>query len=85
MQPIPHVVLGFLIGYYIEPLWLIILLAILSHYVLDAIPHWDPAYDVKNLGVNLRNWNKQSKQVKRQITFLGGSQLFVVLSFLALL
>jgi len=41
--------LGALIGRELDSLWLIALLGIGSHFLLDMIPHWDVKYDRKKL------------------------------------
>lgn len=42
-----HVLLGAVIGAAIPSLIPVILLAIISHFILDAIPHWDGDFDIK--------------------------------------
>lgn len=37
-----HFLVGAVIGKYINNIWLMIILAILSHYALDIIPHFSP-------------------------------------------
>ncbi len=41
MLATPHLLIGATIATRIHPLPLALLLAFLSHYILDAIPHWD--------------------------------------------
>lgn len=41
MVSTPHLLVGAALATKIHPLILAAILAILSHYVLDAIPHWD--------------------------------------------
>lgn len=36
-----HILAGALIGKYIPSLWPVIILSIISHFILDIIPHWD--------------------------------------------
>lgn len=50
-----HILAGALIGRYIPSLWIVIILSIISHFILDIIPHWD--------GFT----NKPSKEYKLQI------------------
>ena len=38
-----HLLTGAAIGKYIQNIWLIIILALISHYVLDFIPHHSPS------------------------------------------
>ncbi len=38
-----HLLTGAVIGKYIQSIWLIIILALISHYVLDFIPHHSPS------------------------------------------
>jgi hypothetical protein len=40
-----HAVIGCLIGNYINSVLLVVILAVISHFVLDIIPHWDGFYD----------------------------------------
>jgi len=52
----PHIVIGAAIGAKTQNLGLIIILGLLSHWILDRIPHWD--YDIsKNVG-DFRSGNK---------------------------
>lgn len=37
-----HLLTGAVIGKYIQSIWLIIILALISHYALDFIPHYSP-------------------------------------------
>lgn len=43
----PHILIGALIGFKIQNPWLVFILAIISHFILDAIPHRE--YDIKAL------------------------------------
>jgi hypothetical protein len=43
----PHILVGALIGFKIQNPWLVFILAIISHFALDAIPHRE--YDIKAL------------------------------------
>jgi len=38
---IPHIIVGATIGSKLHSIWLIAILSLLSHYILDKIPHWD--------------------------------------------
>lgn len=42
MITVIHLLVGAVIGKYIKTIWLIIILALLSHYILDFIPHSSP-------------------------------------------
>lgn len=42
-----HILIGMIIGVQFKSPWLIIPIAFLSHFVLDAIPHWDGNFDKK--------------------------------------
>lgn len=42
-----HILIGMIIGVQLKSPWLIIPIAIISHFVLDAIPHWDGDFDKK--------------------------------------
>jgi len=47
-----HIILGAAIALNINPLFGGLLLAFLSHYLLDALPHWE--YSIKN--IKEKNW-----------------------------
>ena len=53
-----HILVGALIVLKIKILWLALLLAFLSHYFLDSLPHWD--YSIEN--IKKRNWKQTSKE-----------------------
>ena len=40
-----HMALGLLIGGYFHSAPLVIIVALLSHFILDMLPHWDGPYD----------------------------------------
>lgn len=42
-----HILIGMIIGKGFNSPWLIIPIALLSHFALDAIPHWDGVFDTK--------------------------------------
>ena len=42
-----HILIGMIIGVEFKSPWLIIPIAILSHFILDGIPHWDGNFDKK--------------------------------------
>jgi hypothetical protein len=42
-----HILIGMIIGVQFKSPWLIIPIAILSHFILDGIPHWDGNFDKK--------------------------------------
>jgi len=42
-----HILIGMIIGVKFKSPWLVIPIAILSHFILDAIPHWDGNFDKK--------------------------------------
>lgn len=37
----PHIIVGALIGSRIHSFWIVAILGLVSHFVLDQIPHWD--------------------------------------------
>ncbi len=52
-----HLLIGAVIGGYVKNIWLIILFALISHYVLDFIPHISP-FEIKGYiknGVSNKN------------------------------
>ena len=49
-----HLLCGAAIAVLVKPLWLALILAFLSHYVLDALPHWE--YSVALIEEKV--WNK---------------------------
>ncbi len=48
-----HIIFGAAIVSIIKPVWLAFLLALLSHYFLDAFPHWE--YSIKPIKENSKN------------------------------
>jgi hypothetical protein len=70
MLLITHLVAGFLIGSYIHNPVLIIILALASHYLMDAIPHWDPKLVIKGKKrMNSKSdWDAQPDYIKHQVT-----------------
>jgi len=46
----PHLLVGAAIGSKIKNYWAIFIIALISHFVLDAIPHWE--YVIKIVGVS---------------------------------
>jgi len=38
---IPHIIVGATIGSKLHNIWLVAILSLLSHFILDKIPHWD--------------------------------------------
>jgi len=43
MITVIHLLVGAVIGKYVKSIWLIIIFALLSHYILDFIPHYSPS------------------------------------------
>ena len=43
----PHIIVGAVIGAKIHNFWLIAILGLLSHFILDKIPHWDYTQAIK--------------------------------------
>tara|TARA_Y100000310_G_C20542044_1_gene743770 strand:- start:80 stop:535 length:456 start_codon:yes stop_codon:yes gene_type:complete len=43
-----HVLLGALIGKLFPKLWIIIILSLVFHFILDIIPHWDGLFDAEH-------------------------------------
>lgn len=58
----PHLLVGAAIATKIKflPLPLTLLLAFLSHYLLDSLPHWEPELDLDDFAKNIkkRRWKK---------------------------
>jgi len=42
-----HALLGAYFGIKFESIWLVVVVGLLSHFVLDWIPHWDGGFDHK--------------------------------------
>lgn len=42
-----HILVGMIIGVTLKSPWLVIPIALISHFVLDAVPHWDGTFDKK--------------------------------------
>ena len=60
----PHIIVGAAIGNKIHNFWLVAILGIVSHFVMDQIPHWDhhaPDYIISF---------KKTKRIKYLIKFL---------------
>lgn len=72
-----HMLLGALIGKYINNPFLAIILALLSHYFLDLIPHIEyPIENIKN-----KNWHKVLPEIlKVSLDFLTGILLIFLFS-----
>ncbi len=70
----PHFIFGALLGHLIPNKLLALAVAFLSHYVLDAVPHWD--YDVKNLKAK-RWFSSVGELAEVTLDFIGG--FFIVL------
>ena len=49
----PHIIVGAIIGAKIKKPFLVIILAFLSHFVLDAIPHWDYSITLLNVIIDV--------------------------------
>ena len=47
MMLTPHILVGATIGYKIHNYWFVVIFSIISHFILDAIPHKE--YDIKCL------------------------------------
>ena len=50
----PHFLVGAALATKIQPLALAVILAICSHYILDAVPHWD----YSTLYIRKKQWKK---------------------------
>lgn len=48
MLMIVHSLLGSFFGYWFSSVWILLGLGILSHLILDSIPHWDGPFDRKD-------------------------------------
>lgn len=68
---LPHIIMGATIGAKTQNLGLIIILGLLSHFILDKIPHWD--YSIKDIE-NFRKTKNFKKLIINLIkTTLDGS------------
>jgi hypothetical protein len=87
MLLITHFALGMVIGYYSDSIIIVVLLSILSHFILDAIPHWDPRIeDPKGESRAFRrsSWRAQIWKLKRQIFFVTVFHMLVIFSLIML-
>lgn len=67
----PHMLIGAVIGSKIANFWAVFVLGIISHFLADAIPHWDYIEDLKN---ELKN-NRLIFALKAGADFLAGAGL----------
>lgn len=72
-----HLLVGAAIASYIKPFPLALLLAFLSHFVLDFIPHWE--YSIKN--IQERKWSSSFPDfVKLAVDFTLGITIILFFS-----
>ena len=76
-----HLLVGAIIGKYIHSIWLIIILAILSHYILDFIPHYSQS-EVKGYLKNGIRGADTKDLILKSILPIGGIILVSYLIFL---
>jgi len=69
----PHMLVGAAIGAQASNFWSVFLLGTVSHYLLDALPHWDYLYKVKI--------NNPNHIMKIGLDFILGSVLILILSW----
>ena len=54
-----HILIGALIGKLFPELWIIVILSLIFHFILDIIPHWDSVFDIEHFKnsykINLTN------------------------------
>ena len=43
-----HILVGALIGKLFPELWIIVILSLIFHFILDIIPHWDGLFDTEH-------------------------------------
>jgi hypothetical protein len=70
MLIITHLVAGFLIGSLVNNQILVVILGLLSHYIMDAIPHWDPKLvhsNGKKHMSSMSDWDAQPAYIKHQV------------------
>jgi len=60
----PHIIVGAVIGAKIQNFWLIAVLGLISHFIMDRIPHWD------HLAPDYALLFKATKQIKYFVKFL---------------
>jgi hypothetical protein len=72
----PHIIVGAVIGAKTQNLGLIIILGILTHIILDKLPHWD--YPVKKYTKNF----KKTKKIKSILPLVLHSTIDVVVGLL---
>lgn len=72
-----HILAGGLIASVVKPLFLALILALMSHYFLDLIPHWQ--YSIEN--IKAKNWRQAKKEFL--CVFLDGFSASVLIFFLS--
>jgi len=75
----PHIIIGAAIGAKTQNLGLIIILGLLSHFIMDKLPHWDYSVipDIKNF--------RQTKSIKLLIPLILKSTIDVIFGLLIVL
>jgi hypothetical protein len=87
MLLITHLVAGFLIGSLVQNPIAIVILGLISHYLMDAIPHWDP----KLVHVNGKrmssksDWDAQPVAIKRQVILVVLLHIPLIIYFISFL
>ncbi|MFH0876186.1 MAG: hypothetical protein V1859_09690 [archaeon] len=77
---IPHIIIGLAVGKFIHPLLLIAIISILSHFALDALPHWDIVLNKPDgQRMNLKTWKRQPLITKEKVFLLTLIQLILTL------
>jgi len=83
MLLITHIALGLLLGSATHTFKIAFLLGFLSHFILDAIPHWDPKLGLppgQRIGID--EWKSQPMFIKKQVLVL--TIIHIAVAFLIL-
>jgi hypothetical protein len=74
-----HILAGVLIGLYAPNLFIIIVLSLIIHFVLDSIPHWDGDFDKEKLNRNnIAEVTKSTFLLRLADLIFGAIILFIV-------
>lgn len=74
-----HALLGSLIGESFNSAWLILIISLISHFILDMIPHWDGYFNNKLFQISGRAIVRKSTVILHFIDFLFAVFLIIIL------
>ena len=76
-----HALLGSLIGQNLNSVFLIIVLSLAGHFLLDMIPHWDGYFNNKLFHISGRAVVRKSTAILQFIDFLFAVLVIIILYF----